>query len=136
MHQHVTCAAHSCSSWGTVSTTNAVGVVKTHKKCLTHTVTTSDGTDASSKAARLNHIVVSHKATKWVDSTNTTEGYADRHGKEQNGESHLCRWEYGTTNDCVCKCFNKADFSDSEIARRALAPVVRTGKTAAQDGSQ
>jgi len=133
---HVTCAAHSCSSWGTVSTTNAVGVVKTHKKCLTHTVTTSDGTDASSKAAHLNHIVVSHKATKWVDSTNTTEGYADRHGKEQNGESHLCRWEYGTTNDCVCKCFNKADFSDSEIARRALAPVVRTGKTAAQDGSQ
>jgi len=106
---HVTCAANHCTNWGVDADGN--------KKCLSAAVTTSDGSPASSRAAYKNHLVVSHN------------------NAEQNGEAHICRWEYGQTNDCVCKCFNRAEFSDSEIARAGHVSTVRIKKIDQQTGA-
>ena len=54
------------------------------------------------------------------------------HNEEQKGTSHICRWEYGSVNDCVCKCFHPSDWSDSAIIEGNIASQARVTKSASQ----
>jgi hypothetical protein len=54
------------------------------------------------------------------------------HNNETQGTSHICRWEYGAVNDCVCKCFHPSDWTDSAIIEGNKASQARVSKTASQ----